>query len=77
MEKVIYFLRENKIEFIRGTSGGGNQLRQPYFKQKYTEQDLKKYPNTEHVHFFGLYIGNYPDLPQDKIINLCYELNKL
>ena len=31
----------------------------------------------EHVHFFGMYIGNYPTLPRDKIRRLCEMLNRL
>jgi CDP-6-deoxy-D-xylo-4-hexulose-3-dehydrase len=51
------------IEFRRGLSGGGNQLRQPYLSQIARGYDLKDFPNLEHVHHFGWYIGNYPDLP--------------
>ena len=35
------------------------------------------YPNVDHVHFYGFYIGNYPDLPQEKIPVLCEILNRL
>jgi CDP-6-deoxy-D-xylo-4-hexulose-3-dehydrase len=71
-------MRENKIEFRRGMSGGGSQVRQPYLKQFYNINiDPKLFPNTEHVHFFGYYIGNYPDLPQEKIKQLCTLLNSL
>ena len=50
------------IEFRRGNAGGGNQLRQPYLKKYLKKYDLKNFPNVEHVHFFGYYIGNYPSL---------------
>ena len=72
-------LRRLGVEFRRGLSGGGNQLRQPYLKgYGYDEKRLaREFPNTEHVHSFGWYIGNYIDLEKWKIIHLCNELNAL
>ncbi len=67
----------NKIEFRRGNAGGGNQLRQPYIKRTINNKSYKKFVNTEHVHHFGYYIGNYPDLPNHKIVKLCQILNTL
>jgi CDP-4-dehydro-6-deoxyglucose reductase, E1 len=69
-------LRERKIEFRRGTSGGGNQLRQP-FMRKLMPDEYKKYPKINHVHFFGAYIGNYPELETDRIKTLCQLLNQM
>lgn len=64
------------VEFRRGTSGGGNQLRQPYLRRLLGDE-FQNYPNVEHVHFFGFYIGNYPDLETEKIEKLCALLNAL
>ena len=69
-------LRERKIEFRRGTSGGGNQLRQP-FMRKLMPDEYKKYPKVNHVHFFGAYIGNYPELKTARIESLCKLLNSI
>ncbi|TSC65030.1 MAG: CDP-4-keto-6-deoxy-D-glucose-3-dehydrase [Parcubacteria group bacterium Gr01-1014_91] len=69
-------LRENNIEFRRGMSGGGNQLMQPYLRRLFGEEH-KNYPNTNHVHHFGWYIGNYPDLEKSKIPRLCKILNAI
>ena len=69
-------LREHGVEFRRGTSGGGNQLRQPYLKRLFGEQ-AEHYPRVDHVHFFGYYIGNYPDLEPHKTQQLCALLNGL
>jgi len=69
-------LRENGVEFRRGLSGGGNQLRQPYLRRLFGEH-YKKFPVCDHVHFFGAYIGNYPSLDADKITRLCSILNAL
>jgi CDP-6-deoxy-D-xylo-4-hexulose-3-dehydrase len=69
-------LRELKVEFRRGTAGGGNQLRQPYARERFGDE-FQNYPFTNHVHFFGWYIGNYSDLEPEKIIHLCKLLNAL
>ena len=59
-------LREAKVEFRRGTSGGGNQLRQPYVRKLLGERDFERYPKVDHVHFYGYYIGNYPELEREQ-----------
>ncbi|MEI6493136.1 MAG: DegT/DnrJ/EryC1/StrS aminotransferase family protein [Verrucomicrobiota bacterium] len=63
-----------RVEFRRGTSGGGNQLRQPYLRRLFGEE-FKNYPQVDHIHFFGFYIGNYPSLDPEKIDLLCEILN--
>ncbi len=68
-------LKKEGIEFRRGLSGGGNQMRQPFMKQ--FNYNFNNYPNIEHVHNFGWYIGNYPSLPQEKIDTLINILNNL
>ena len=69
-------MRKAGIEFRRGSSGGGNQLRQPYLKGVVPDNECENYPEIEHVHFYGYYIGNYPDLDERKILLLCDLLNK-
>jgi CDP-6-deoxy-D-xylo-4-hexulose-3-dehydrase len=75
-DKVEATLRENKIEFRRGMAGGGNQLMQPYARRLFGDA-YKKYPNANHVHHFGWYIGNYPALPKKNILRLCTLLNSI
>jgi len=65
------------VEFRRGSSGGGNQLRQPYLKEIIPDKEWEKYPEIEHIHFYGYYIGNYPNLKKQKILDLCKLLNAL
>jgi CDP-6-deoxy-D-xylo-4-hexulose-3-dehydrase len=67
-------LRNNGIEFRRGLSGGGNQMRQPFFKSTYS--DFSNFSNIEHIHNFSWYIGNYPGLEREKINFLLEVLNK-
>ena len=75
--KVEQRLREAKVEFRRGTSGGGNQLRQPYVRKLLGDRAYENYPRVDHVHFYGYYIGNYPELEGSKILALCSMLNQL
>lgn len=75
-EKVMALLDQVRVEYRRGTSGGGNQLRQPYLKRLYGDAH-KNYPVCEHVHFYGFYIGNYPGLDPEKIRKLCRMLNAI
>lgn len=70
-------MKNNKIEFRRGNAGGGNQLRQPYLNEYLKKYNLKDFPNVEHVHFFGYYIGNYPSLKKIKILKITSILNSL
>ncbi len=50
------------IEFRRGLSGGGNQLRQPYLQGKYGVPAPEMLPVVDHIHHFSWYMGNYPEL---------------
>ena len=68
-------MNKNGIEFRRGLSGGGNQMRQPYFKSQ-SKISYEEYPIIEHVHNFSWYIGNYPTLEREKIKNLVSLLNE-
>ena len=63
-------LEKNGIEYRRGSAGGGNQMRQPYIREKFkfSEEEIQKIaPVTDHIHFYGMYIGNYPELDFDSI----------
>lgn len=75
--RVMAALDEHGVEFRRGSAGGGNQLRQPYLRGVVGENEFKNFPVVEHIHFFGLYLGNYPDLTGEKIKALCGILNKI
>ena len=74
-DKIEATLKEKGIEFRRGLSGGGNQMRQPFMTQ--FNYNLDNYPNIEHIHNFSWYIGNYPSLSQEKIDYLLEVLNNL
>jgi CDP-6-deoxy-D-xylo-4-hexulose-3-dehydrase len=70
-------LKQHGVEFRRGLSGGGNQVRQPYLRKIVGPEAWKEFPNVDHVHFYGFYLGNYPGLETEKISHLCELLNSL
>ena len=74
--KLMERMLEEKIEFRRGSAGGGNQLRQPYLR-KLMGDVYSNYPEVEHIHFHGFYIGNFPSLKEEKILRLCEILNSV
>jgi CDP-6-deoxy-D-xylo-4-hexulose-3-dehydrase len=74
-ERLMAGMREERIEFRRGSAGGGNQLRQPYLRGVIPQDEFSKYPQVDHVHFFGFYIGNFPDLEEKTVMELCGILN--
>jgi len=69
-------LRRARVEFRRGLSGGGNQLRQPYLKKLYPSINSADFPIVDHIHFFSWYIGNFPQLEKFKIVSICSVLNQ-
>ena len=75
MERVTMALSDHGVEYRQGSAGGGNQLRQPYLKSIVADGHYKEYPVTEHVHFFGVYIGNFPDLSASEIDEICAVIN--
>ncbi len=76
-DKVEATLREKGVEFRRGMSGGGNQLRQPYLTRRYGTEFAKIFTNVDYVHFYGWYIGNYPELDIEQIRWLTGLLNDI
>ena len=70
-------LKKNRIEFRRGNAGGGNQLRQPYLKSFLPKINFNNFKEVEHIHSYGYYIGNYPDLSNKKILKICKILNSI
>lgn len=68
-------LRAEGVEFRRGSAGGGNQVRQPYLKGIVPADHYKLFPETDHVHFYGFYIGNFPDLSDSEVDQICEIVN--
>ena len=77
VQRLMTKMRESGIEFRRGSAGGGNQLRQPYLKGIVSENEHKNYPEVEHIHFYGFYIGNFPDLRDEEVDEICLILNSV
>jgi CDP-6-deoxy-D-xylo-4-hexulose-3-dehydrase len=74
-QNVMHALKQHGVEFRRGLSGGGNQVRQPYLRKFVGAEAWKEFPMVDHVHFYGFYLGNYPGLETAKILQLCELLN--
>jgi CDP-6-deoxy-D-xylo-4-hexulose-3-dehydrase len=74
LDRVCRSLEENGVEYRTGTAGGGNQARQPYL-EKYDYKVFRELDVANHVHDYGLYIGNHTDLTDEQIIHLCGVLN--
>jgi CDP-6-deoxy-D-xylo-4-hexulose-3-dehydrase len=77
VEKLMHQMRLAGIEFRRGSAGGGNQIRQPYLKGIVAKDHHLRFPQTEHVHFYGFYIGNFPDIKNQEIDEICSIINAI
>lgn len=77
VKKLMAKMRESGVEFRRGSAGGGNQIRQPYLKGLVPINHHLDFPQTEHVHFYGFYIGNFPDLTNEEVDEICSILNSV
>lgn len=78
-DRLMAAMDANGIEHRRGNAGGGNQLRQPYLAGiAPNKADIPRlFPNVDHVHFYGFYVGNYPTLDEARIRWLCEILNSI
>lgn len=74
-KKIMERMTNAGIEFRRGSAGGGNQLRQPYLKDIVPINHYSEFPKADHIHFYGFYIGNFPDLTKNEIDEICNILN--
>lgn len=80
MHKVEQTLTLNGVEYRRGSAGGGNQLRQPYVRSipKFKLIDPSEAaPVADHIHFYGMYLGNYPDMARSQIDSLLDIINRI
>ena len=75
--RLVNKMKSEGIEFRRGSAGGGNQLRQPYLKNVVPKDYHLQFPNTEHVHFYGFYIGNFPSMTTDEVKEIVNIINKV
>lgn len=76
-DRLMQKMRNSGVEFRRGSAGGGNQIRQPYLKGIVPNDYHLNFPNTEHIHFYGFYIGNFPDLTNEEVDKICAIINSV
>ena len=75
-KRLMLAMDRHEIEYRRGSAGGGNQLRQPYLRPYIKDaKTYQNFPITDHVHFYGYYIGNFPDLGIEDVDFVCEVLN--
>ena len=77
VDRLMKKLRASGIEFRRGSAGGGNQVRQPYLIGIVPDGHHMEFPQTEHIHFYGFYIGNFPDLKDEEVDEICAIINSV
>lgn len=77
VQKLMARMREAGVEFRRGSAGGGNQMRQPYLRNIVPDKLWEKFPEVEHIHFYGFYIGNFPDLRDEEVDDICAIVNSV
>jgi len=78
LQKVCLLLESEGVEYRLGTAGGGNQARQPYLTEgRYPYRVEGVLANADHIHDYGLYIGNHTELDDRSIISLCDKLNNI
>jgi len=76
VNRIMSRMTEEGIEFRRGSAGGGNQTRQPYLKNFVPDNYHLNFSNTEHIHFYGFYIGNFPSMQLDEVDYITKTLNE-
>lgn len=76
LQKVCDILETEGVEYRLGTAGGGNQARQPYL-EKYNYRICGALDNANHIHDYGLYLGNHPELTKQQITALCERINNV
>ena len=73
---VCLLLEDNSVEYRIGTAGGGNLSKQPFLKEfSYRIADDQKV--VDHIHKFGLYVGNGSHVQSERIEQLARALNEL
>lgn len=78
LTRVCRHLEEVGVEYRLGTAGGGNQARQPYLVEgRYHYKVCGGLEAADHIHDYGLYIGNHTELTRQQIINLCEGINNV
>ena len=69
-------LENNNVEYRLGTAGGGNLARQPFVK-KYPYRTVDDQAVVNHIHDFGLYLGNGAHVTPEQIRRVAEELSSI
>lgn len=78
LNKICELLKTERIEYRIGTAGGGNQARQPYLTSgKYNFKFVGNSEIVNHIHDYGLYVGNNNDVTEEMIKDLTLKINNI
>lgn len=75
-DAVLRELEKYGVEYRLGTAGGGNLARQP-FLEKYSYKVEGQLTFVDHIHEFGLYVGNGSHVNAEMVTNLASAVNQL
>ena len=75
MQNLKNILDVEGVEFRQGSAGGGNMTRQPFLQKLLGADAWRQFPETEHVHHFGMYIGNFPQLELSEVDQIVEIVN--
>lgn len=75
MQNLKNILDVEGVEFRQGSAGGGNMTRQPFLQKLLGADAWRQFPETEHVHHFGMYIGNFPQLGLSEVDQIVEIVN--
>lgn len=76
--RVCRVLEDTGVEYRLGTAGGGNQARQPYLIEGFYNYKISGLLDVaNHIHDYGLYVGNHTDLTSEQIRDLCERINNV
>ena len=75
MKKLKSVLEKEQVEYRQGSAGGGNMTRQPFLRNILGPDAWRSFPETEHIHNFGMYIGNFPQLKQQEVAEIIEIVN--
>jgi len=70
-------MREAGVEFPGAAVRAGQPAAPAVPGGRRADGITARFPQTEHVHFYGFYIGNFPDLGIDEVDALCAILNSV
>ena len=51
------------------------KIKNNFFHTLFPNKYYESFTETEHIHFYGFYLGNFPSLPKNDIEEICKVIN--